>query len=161
MFALTVALLGQSFGFATDSAVTFRVIQITAQLVTPVVLAWGLVELVARGTAARFGARLAAAALIVVIGVILATDPLAAKPFSRAWPSAAVHYQIIPHYALIGLHLAVTVAAVAAVALCAVRGRGPDAQPGLVHGSGSGRRRCWRASWRCVSPCPQSPLTRR
>ncbi len=136
MFALTVALLGQSFGFATGfGAVTFRVIQITAQLVTPVVLAWGLVELVARGTAARFGARLAAAALIVVIGVILATDPLAAKPFSRAWPSAAVHYQIIPHYALIGLHLAVTVAAVAAVALCAVRGRGPDAQPGLVTGA--------------------------
>jgi quinol monooxygenase YgiN len=136
MFALTVALLGQSFGFAAGfGAVTFRVIQITAQLVTPVVLAWGLVELVARGTAARFGARLAAAALIVVIGVILATDPLAAKPFSRAWPSAAVHYQIIPHYALIGLHLAVTVAAVAAVALCAVRGRGPGARSELVPGA--------------------------
>jgi quinol monooxygenase YgiN len=136
MFALTVALLAQSFGFATGfGAVTFRVIQITAQLVTPVVLAWGLVELVARGTAARFGARLAAAALIVVIGVILATDPLAAKPFGRAWPSAAIHYQIIPHYALIGLHLAVAVAAVAAVALCAARGRGPGAQGELVPGA--------------------------
>jgi quinol monooxygenase YgiN len=124
MSALTVALLGQSIGFATGfGAVTFRVIQITAQLMTPVVLAWGLVELVARGTAARFGARLAVAALIVVIGVILATDPLAAKPFGRTWPSAAVHYQIIPHYALIALHLTVVLAALAAVALCAARGR--------------------------------------
>ncbi len=129
MSALTVALLGQSIGFATGfGAVTFRVIQITAQLMTPVVLAWGLIELVARGTAARFGARLAAAALIVVIGVILATDPLAAKPFGRTWPSAAVHYQLIPHYALIAVHLTVVVAALAAVALCAARGRGRGAR---------------------------------
>src|SRR5450755_1882917 len=132
MSALTVALLGQSIGFATGfGAVTFRLIQITAQLVTPVVLAWGLVELVARGAAARFGARLSAAALIIVIGVILATDPLAAKPFGRTWPSAAVHYQLIPHYALIALHLTVVAAALTAVALCAARGsdRGARSRP--------------------------------
>ena len=136
MFALTVALLGESFGFATGfGAATFRIIQITAQIVTPVVLAWGLVELVARGTAARLGARLAAGALIVVAGVILATDPLAAKPFSRAWPSAAVHYQIIPHYALLAVHLIAAVAAVTAVAVCAARGRGPGVPGKLVLGA--------------------------
>ena len=136
MVALTVALLAQSIGFTTGfDPVTFRVIQLAVQLVAPVVLAWGLVELVARGPAARFGARLVAAALIVVIGVVLATDPLAARPFGTAWPSAAVHYQLIPHYALIALHLTVAGATVAAVALCAARGRGQAAQGRLVTGA--------------------------
>ena len=136
MVALTVALLAQSIGFTTGfGPVTFRVIQLAAQLVAPVVLAWGLVELVARGPAARFGARLVAAALIVVIGVVLATDPLAARPFGTAWPSAAVHYQLIPHYALIALHLTVAMATIAAVALCAARGRGQAAQGRLVTGA--------------------------
>jgi quinol monooxygenase YgiN len=136
MFALTVALLAQSIGFeAGFGPVTFRVIQLSAQLVAPVVLAWGLVELIARGPAARFGARLAAAALVIVIGVILATDPLAVKPFGTAWPSAAVHYQLIPHYALIALHLAVVMAAITAVVLCAARGRGEPAPGQLVPGA--------------------------
>ena len=136
MFALTVALLGQSIGFATGfGAVTFRVIQISAQLVAPVALAWGLVELVARGAAARFGARLAAAGLVVVVGVILATDPLTAKPFGTVWPSAAVHYQFIPHYALIGLHLALVAVAATAVALCAARVRGRPADGQFLPGA--------------------------
>ena len=136
MSALTVALLAQSIGFATGfGPVTFRVIQLSAQLVAPVVLAWGLAELVARRAAARLGARLAATALVIVIGVILATDPLAVKPFGTAWPSAAVHYQLIPHDALIALHLAVAVAAIAAVALGAARARGQHAQGQLVPGA--------------------------
>jgi|SRR5271166_486703 len=134
--ALTVALLAQSIGFATGfGPVTFRVIQVAAQLVAPVALAWGLVELVARGPAPRFGARLVAAALVAVIGVILATDPLAPRPFGKAWPSAAVHYQLIPHYALIALHLTVVVVTAAAVARCAARGRGEAAQGRLVTGA--------------------------
>jgi len=136
MFAVTVALLAQSIGFeAGFGPVTFRVIQLSAQLVAPVVLAWGLVELIARGSAARFGARLAATALVIVIGVILATDPLAVKPFGTAWPSAAVHYQLIPHYALIALHLAVAVAAITAVVLFAARARGEPAPGQLVPGA--------------------------
>ena len=136
MFALTVALLAQSVGFATGfGAVTFRVIQISAQLVAPVALAWGLVELVARGAAARFGARLAAAGLVVVVGVILATDPLTARPFGKAWPTAAVHYQLIPHYALIGLHLALVAVVATAIALSAVRDRGRPADGPLLPGA--------------------------
>lgn len=125
MFALTVALLAQSIGFATGfGALTFRVIQLSAQLAAPLMLAWGLVELVGRSTAVRFGARLITAGLAVVVGVVLATDPLAAKPFAKTWPSASAHYQIIPHYALILLHLAVAVAAVTVLAVCATRGHG-------------------------------------
>jgi len=124
MLAITVALLAQSIGFVSGfGPATFRVIQISAQLVAPIALAWGLVELVARGTAARFGARLAAGGLVVVAGVILATDPLAARPFGTTWPPAAVHYQLIPHYVLIALDLAVFVTAVAAVSLCAAQAR--------------------------------------
>ena len=125
MFALTVALLAQSIGFASGfGALTFRVIQLSAQLAAPLMLAWGLVELVGRSTAVRFGARLITAGLAVVVGVVLATDPLAAKPFAKTWPSASAHYQIIPHYALILLHLVVAVAAVTVLAVCATRGHG-------------------------------------
>ena len=124
MLAITVALLAQSIGFVSGfGPATFRVIQISVQLVAPVTLAWGLLELVARGPAARFGARLAVGGLVVVAGVILATDPLAARPFGTSWPPAAVHYQLIPHYVLIALDLAVSVTAVAAVSLCAARAR--------------------------------------
>ena len=133
MLAITVALLAQSVGFVSGfGPATFRVIQISAQLVAPVALAWGLVELVARGPAARFGARFAAGGLVVVAGVILATDPLAAMPFGTTWPPAAVHYQLIPHYVLIALDLAVSVTAVAAVGLCAARSRpaGRSSLPG-------------------------------
>jgi quinol monooxygenase YgiN len=123
MFALTVALLAQSIGFAHGFAAwSFRVIQLSALLVAPLMLAWGLVELVARNTAVRFGARLVTAALVVVAGVVLATDPLAAKPFAKTWPAASAHYQVIPHYALILAHLLVAVAAVAVLAVCGTRG---------------------------------------
>ena len=124
MLAITVALLAQSIGFVSGfGPATFRVIQISVQLVAPVTLACGLLELVARGPAARFGARLAVGGLVVVAGVILATDPLAARPFGTSWPPAAVHYQLIPHYVLIALDLGVSVTAVAAVSLCAARAR--------------------------------------
>ena len=124
MLAITVALLAQSIGFVSGfGPATFRVIQIGLQLVASVALAWGLLELVARGPVARFGARLAVGGLVVVAGVILATDPLAARPFGTTWPPAAVHYRLIPHYVLIALDLAVSVTAVAAMSLCAAAAR--------------------------------------
>src|ERR1700753_3086932 len=119
VFALTVALLALSIGFATGfAACSSRVVQLTAQLVAPLMLAWGLVELVARNTGVRFAARLVTAALVVVGRVVWPTDPLAAKPFSKSWPRASAHYQVIPHYALILAHLAVAVAALAVLAIC-------------------------------------------
>src|ERR1700759_2541304 len=66
MLAITVALVAETIGFATGFRdVTFRIIQLSAQLVAPVLLTWGLVELVARATAVRFGARLVAVAVTV------------------------------------------------------------------------------------------------
>ena len=136
MLAITVALLAQSVGFVSGfGPATFRVIQVSAQLVAPVALAWGLVEMVARGPAARFGARLAAGGLVVVAGVILATDPLAARQFGTTWPPAAVHYQLIPHYVLIALALGASVTAVAAVSQCAARARSRPAGRSPLPGS--------------------------
>src|SRR5512135_679528 len=90
---LTVALAAQSIGFARGfDQVTFRTVQLTALLLVPLWLAWGLVELAVGNDAVRFGTRLIAGALTVVAGVILATDPLSARPFSTAWPLASVHF---------------------------------------------------------------------
>ena len=84
---LTIALAAQSMGFDSGfGSVTFRAVQLFAVLLAPLWLAWGLVELVAANEAARFGMRLVSSALTVVASVILATDPLTAQPFSKAWP---------------------------------------------------------------------------
>jgi quinol monooxygenase YgiN len=98
---LTVALAAQSLGFATGfSPVTFRAVQLCALLLVPLALAWGLVELVARNEAVRFGIRLVCGAVIVVGAVILTTDPLTAEPFGKSWPSVAGHAQPFSLYAL-------------------------------------------------------------
>jgi quinol monooxygenase YgiN len=136
MSAITVALLAQGIGYATGfEAWTFRVIQLSAQLVAPLLLAWGLIEQVARGAAVRFGARLATAAVAAVAGVVLATDPLAGVAFTKTWPSASTHYQIIPHYALTLVALVAGVTVLAALAVCAVRGRRVPADGPLVIGA--------------------------
>ena len=138
MSAITVALLSQSIGFATGfGAWTFRVIQLSGQLAAPLVLAWGLVEVVSRAAAVRFGARLVAAAVAAVAavaGVVLATDPLAVAGFTKAWPPASVYYQVIPHYVLTLVALLTGVGALAVLAVCATRGRREPADGSLVIG---------------------------
>src|ERR1700761_1379548 len=135
MLAITVALLAQGLGFAVGfGPCTFRIIQLSAQLAAPLVLAWGLVEVVARAAAVRFGARLVAAAVTVVAGVMLATDPLSVTAFGKAWPPASVYYQILPHYVLILVALLTGVGALAVLAICATRGRREPADGSLVIG---------------------------
>jgi quinol monooxygenase YgiN len=133
---LTVALAAQSLGFATGfSPVTFRAVQLCALLLVPLALAWGLVELVARNEAVRFGIRLVCGAVIVVGAVILTTDPLTAEPFGKSWPSVAGHAQPFSLYAL-DLAEGVAILAVAvSVALVFGRARDdsrPSAAVGLV-----------------------------
>src|SRR6201996_1943785 len=135
MLAITVALLAQGFGFATGFGPwTFRIIQLSAQVGAPLVLAWGLGEVVSRAATVRFGARLVAAAVAAVAGVVLATDPLTMTGFTRAWPSASVYYQVIPHYALILVALLTGVGVLAVLAVCATRGRREPADGSLVIG---------------------------
>ncbi|HEY2442618.1 MAG TPA: antibiotic biosynthesis monooxygenase [Streptosporangiaceae bacterium] len=95
--------------------------QIAAQLIAPLWLAWGLIELVGKGVAVRFGAKLITAALTFVAVVVLVTDPLSSTTFGKTWPAAAAHYQIIPK-SLLNLVAAVTVLTVV-IALAVLAGR--------------------------------------
>ena len=134
--ALTVALAAQSMGFAGGfSPATFRAVQLFALLLAPLWLAWGLVEVAWPGEAARFGARLVCGALTVVGSVILATDPLTAVPFGKAWPLAGPHYQPPSHYALDVVQAVAVVLAAASVGLAAARARTEGPRPGTLPGA--------------------------
>ncbi len=126
---LTIALAAQSMGFASGfGPATFRAVQLSAILLAPLWLAWGLVELAVANDTARFGMRLISSALTVVASVILATDPLAAQPFSKAWPLTGPHFQPISHYALDAVQAVAVLAVVASAAVTAAgasRGSGP------------------------------------
>jgi quinol monooxygenase YgiN len=128
--ALTVALAAQSLGFASGfGSATFRAVQLFALLLAPLWLAWGLFELVSANSAAQFGARLACGALTVVGSVILATDPLTAQPFGKAWPPAGSHYQPPSHYALDLVQAVAVILVAASVGLAAAQAR--SGGPGL------------------------------
>ncbi len=131
---LTVALAAQSMGFASGfSPATFRAVQLSALLLAPLWLAWGLVEAVAGNNAARFGAQLVSSALMVVASVILLTDPLNASPFSRSWPSAGLHFQPVAQYALDAVQVVAVAVAVAGTGLAAARARrDPRWRPALI-----------------------------
>jgi quinol monooxygenase YgiN len=122
--ALAVALGAQAAGSQSGyGSATFRIVQIGAQLVAPLCLAWGIVELTGRGSAVRFGAKLITAGLTFVAAVVLVTDPLSATPFSKSWPAASAHYQIIPK-SLLNLVAGVTVLTVViALAVAGARAR--------------------------------------
>jgi quinol monooxygenase YgiN len=123
---LTIALVAQSMGFASGfGPATFRAIQLFALLLAPLWLAWGLVELVVPNEAARFGMRLIASALTVVASVILATDPLSAQPFSKAWPLTGSHFQPISQLALDVLQVFAVVAVLACVVVAVLTSAGP------------------------------------
>jgi quinol monooxygenase YgiN len=123
---LTIALAAQSMGFAGGfSSTTFRAIQLFALLLAPLWLAWGLVELVVANEAARFGMRLISSALTVVASVILATDPLSAQPFSKAWPLTGAHFQPISHLALDVVQVVTVVAVLASAVIAVLANEGP------------------------------------
>jgi quinol monooxygenase YgiN len=122
---LTVALAAQTLGYRRgfDPAM-FRAVQIGAQLVAPLALAWGITEVAARSVPGRFTARLGLSALFAVSAVILSIDPLAAHPFDVSWPAASVHYQFPSNELLLLIAGVTVVTAVVGVILAAGRARG-------------------------------------
>ena len=119
---LTIALAAQSMGFASGfGPATFRAVQLFALMLAPLWLAWGLVELTVGSDAARFGVRLISAALTVVASVILATDPLTAQPFGKAWPLTGTHFQPVSRDALDVVQVIAVAVAVVTAVLAAVR----------------------------------------
>src|SRR5437660_2113686 len=131
---LTIALAAQSMGFASGfGPATFRAVQLLALLLAPLWLAWGLVELAVGSDAARFGVRLISAALTVVASVILATDPLTAQPFGKAWPLTGTHFQPVSRDALDVVQVAAVAIAVVTAVLAAVRAS-RDPEPAMDSG---------------------------
>jgi quinol monooxygenase YgiN len=134
--ALTVALVAQSMGFAGGfGSATFRAVQLFALLLAPLWLAWGLVEVVWPGEAARFGTRLACGALTVVGSVILTTDPLTAALFGKGWPLAGSHYQAPSLYALDVVQAVAVILAAASIGLAAAQARTEGSWPGTLPGA--------------------------
>ena len=132
---LTIALAAQSMGFASGfGPATFRAVQLLALLLAPLWLAWGLVELAVGSDAARFGMRLVSVALSVVASVILATDPLTTRPFSKAWPLTGTHFQPVSRDALDVVQVVAVAVAVVIAGLAAVRA-GRDPGPAVDAGS--------------------------
>lgn len=121
---LTVALAALADGYARGfGQTTFRAVQLGAQLVAPVALAWALAELTGKSMGARFASRLALGAVTVIGAVVLATDPLTNASFSKAWPAASVHYQLIPNGVLKFIAAVTAIVALIAVIVTAVRAR--------------------------------------
>ena len=131
---LTVALAAQALGYRIGfGPVTFRAMEIGAQVLAPLALALGLAELAGQSITARFAARLVLTAVGIVSLVVLATDPLSAAVFSRSWPAATDYYQIVPNKLLEYVLAPVTVI-VALIAMGVSAARAP-------------RDPAWRDAW--------------
>lgn len=128
LFGLTVALAAQALGYSGGfGPASFRAMELGAQVVAPLALALGLAELAGRGISARFAAWLAVSAVAVVSLVVLGTDPLSGRAFSKVWPSPSVYYQLIPVKLLEYLLLPVTVVMVLIAFLATVIRRSQQA----------------------------------
>jgi quinol monooxygenase YgiN len=122
MLGLAGALVAQAVGHLVGfGQLSFRVMEVGAQLIAPLALIAGLAELAGRGVPARFAARLFIPALGFVALVILGTDPLSGTAFTKAWPAPAVYYQLIPNklveYGLAPVSLIVAIVLVIVVAV--------------------------------------------
>jgi hypothetical protein len=126
LFGLAVSLGAQILGYQVGyGGLTFRVMEVGAQVIAPLALCLGLTELLGRSVAARFAMRLAVSAIGAITIVILWIDPLnTATAFSKHWPDAATVYDLVPK-ALIQFVLApfATLTAISAVGVVAVRSR--------------------------------------
>ena len=126
--ALAVALVALALGADRGyGSATFRAVQFGSQLIAPLWLAWGLTELVAKSVPVRFASKLVTMALTVVTGVVLVTDPLSPTLFSKAWPLASKHYQIIPRSLLSLVAVVTLIVVVIALATSLLRLRADPA----------------------------------
>jgi quinol monooxygenase YgiN len=128
LFGLFVALGAQALGHLSGfSQLTFRAMEIGAQVVAPLALIMGIAEVVGTSLPAKFAARLFIPSLAIIPLVIFSIDPLSGTSFTRAWPAPSVYYQIIPNklqeYGLSPLTLLVAIIMVGVAAWRAVHSR--------------------------------------
>jgi len=95
---LTISLGAQALGYGIGfGSISFRAMEVGAQLIAPLALGLGLAEVAGKTITARFAARLLLTAVGIVALVVLATDPLSAATFTKAWPAPGIYYQIFPN----------------------------------------------------------------
>jgi quinol monooxygenase YgiN len=125
LLGLLVSLVAQAFGHLIGfGEISFRAMEIGAQVIAPLALLVGLAELVARSVPGRFAGRLFIPALGFIALVILGTDPLSGTAFTKSWPAPAVYYQLIPNKLVeYGLAPVSLIVAIILVAIAAVRAR--------------------------------------
>src|SRR5579875_1445608 len=130
--ALAISLIAQAIGHAAGfGPVTFRGMELGAQVIAPFAISLGLAEIVARNGAVRFAARLLLPAIAFVLLVIFAIDPLnTGAQFSKQWPDPATYYQLVPNKAIDYLvaPLTLVIAVIAILVSAARQGRNPDAR---------------------------------
>jgi quinol monooxygenase YgiN len=125
ILALTIALGAQALGYGIGyGEISFRAMELGAQLIAPLALALGLAELAGKSLTARFAARLLLSAVAIVTLVVLGTDPLGAATFNKTLPAANVYYQIFPNKLLeYVLAPATVIVALIAIGVTAARPR--------------------------------------
>ncbi|MFC4058660.1 antibiotic biosynthesis monooxygenase [Planomonospora corallina] len=134
--SLGVMALGHFLGFGT---VTFRIYQLTGSLLAPLWLAVGVIQLLARRGAARFGSWLPGAGLTAVGLVILLVDPVRqTEKLTKSLPAAAAHWNPPPAYVLMAVQAFVAVVLVVGLVLAVLRWRrdGDDYDTDNMHALG-------------------------
>src|SRR5215469_5376803 len=122
---LTISLGAQALGYGIGfGSISFRAMEVGAQLIAPLALGLGLAEVAGKTITARFAARLLLTAVGIVALVVLATDPLSAATFTKAWPAPGIYYQIFPNKLLeYVLAPATVIVALIAIGVTAARPR--------------------------------------
>jgi quinol monooxygenase YgiN len=97
MFGLLLGLGAQAIGHVAGfSSVTFRAMELGAQVIAPLALTLALAQVAGKSVAARFSAFVFIPALTVIALFILAVDPLDSTSYSKSWPDPSVFYGPIP-----------------------------------------------------------------
>ncbi|HEY1616764.1 MAG TPA: antibiotic biosynthesis monooxygenase, partial [Streptosporangiaceae bacterium] len=122
LISLGAQALGGALGF---NEVSFRAMEIGAQLIAPLALVMGLAEANGTSLITRFLSRLFLPCIGLVGLVIMGSDPLGSTSFSKSWPDPSTYYQVIPNKLVLGIGGGMAVIALIAVIVAAARsGRG-------------------------------------
>ncbi|WP_449063689.1 antibiotic biosynthesis monooxygenase [Planomonospora algeriensis] len=122
--SLGVMAAGQLLGFGT---LTFRAYQLTGSLLAPLWLAVGVIQLLARKPAAKFGSWLPGAGITAVGLVILLVDPVRQeKDFAKTLPAADHHWNPPPFALLTAVQVFVAAVLLAGLVVAVLRWRNGD-----------------------------------
>ncbi|MEV0594320.1 putative quinol monooxygenase [Nonomuraea cavernae] len=122
--SLAMVAVGHLLGFGS---VTFKLYQLTGSFLAPLWLSIGLIQLLAEKVPPKFAAWLFGIAFTIVVGVILLVDPVRkSDEMTKALPTAAGHWGLIPDKLLLGAHVIIALILLGALVVGALRWRNGD-----------------------------------